>query len=330
MAMNAERVSDEALLDAYSAAVVGAVERVAPAVVKIDVISGGPRHSHARRRRRRGRDEGSGSGFIFTPDGFIVTNSHVVHGAAHITVQLQDGRVLDAQVIGDDPHTDLAVVRVGGTGLETARFADSRTLRVGQVVVAIGNPYGFQCSVTTGVVSALGRALRARTGRLMDDLIQTDAALNPGNSGGPLANSRGEVVGVNTAMIMPAQGSCFAIGSRTAQFVAGRLIRDGRMTRGYLGVGAQPATLPRDVVRRHDLKAQAGAQVISVEPSGPATACGLEPGDIIVSFDGHAVEGIDDLHRRLDAESIDRPIALAWVRREDLRHGVVVPRLAEG
>lgn len=329
MPMNAECRSDEALLDAYSVAVVGAVERVAPAVVKIDVTRRDQRNTRARGRGRRGRDEGSGSGFIFTPDGFIVTNSHVVHDASHISVQLQHGRMLEAHVIGDDPHTDLAVIRVDGTGLEVARFADSRTLRVGQVVVAIGNPYGFQCSVTTGVVSALGRSLRAQTGRLMDDLIQTDAALNPGNSGGPLANSRGEVVGVNTAMIMPAQGICFAIGSRTAQFVASRLIRDGRMTRGYLGVGVQAAVLPRAVARAYGLRGNSAIHVTSVEPGSPAASGGLEPGDIIVSFGDRAVEGVDALHRYLDADSIDRPTALTWLRRQELRHGVVTPRSAD-
>src|SRR5712692_2008460 len=277
-------MTDEQLLDAYSQAVVSAAEQVSPAVVNIEVqsqrgsmSSSDPRHAPEVR--------GSGSGFVLTPDGFILTNSHVVHGAAQIIVTLADGRREQADLIGDDPDTDVAVVRIHAPHLAPARLGDSHTIRVGQLVVAIGNPYGFQCTVTAGVVSALGRSLRSQAGRLIDNVIQTDAALNPGNSGGPLVTSRGDVIGVNTAVILPAQGICFAIGINTATFVAGRLIKDGRIKRGYIGVAGQNVPLPRRLVRFHDLPVEAGVLVVSVEHNSPAERAGLVEGDIIVGFD---------------------------------------------
>jgi len=282
-------VDDGELLDAYSHAVTHAAESVSPSVVNIEL-----RHPD-----RRGDAAGSGSGFVVTPDGFIVTNSHVVHGAAEIGVTLPDGRRLQAVLIGDDPGTDLAVVRVHGDVGLPVRFADSRRIRVGQLAIAIGNPYGFQCTVTAGVVSALGRSLRGAGGRLIDDVVQTDAALNPGNSGGPLVDSRGLVIGVNTAIIRPAQGLCFAIASRTAEFVAGRLIRDGRIRRGWIGVAGQNVPLPRRFVRFHGLGAESGVRVASIERDSPAARAGLREGDVVVGFNEAVVAGIDDLQRLL-------------------------------
>jgi S1-C subfamily serine protease len=284
---------DSVLLDAYSRAVVGAAEKVSPSVVKIDVTQ--------RVNTRRGEREahGGGSGFIFTPDGLILTNSHVVHRASRIEISLNDGRRFPATVIGDDPATDLAVIRIDGTSLVAVPLGDSQQLRVGQLVIAIGNPYGFQYTVTAGVVSALGRSLRSQSGRLIDDVIQTDAALNPGNSGGPLVTSSGQVVGVNTATIMMAQGLCFAIGINTAKFVASRLLRDGRIRRSYIGVVAQTAPLNRRLVRFHDLQVESGVVVLSVESNSPAQRAALREGDVIIGLGGKQVGGIDDLHRLL-------------------------------
>ncbi|MFZ0867486.1 MAG: trypsin-like peptidase domain-containing protein [Candidatus Sulfotelmatobacter sp.] len=286
---------DESLLDAYSRAVTGAVAVVSPSVVNIEVHQAAERTRSGEPRERRG----GGSGFVFTPDGLILTNSHVVHEAERIEITLADGRRMPASAIGDDPASDLAVVRVDEPGLTAAALGDSQQLRVGQLVVAIGNPYGFQSTVTAGVVSALGRSLRSYSGRLIDDVIQTDAALNPGNSGGPLVDSAGRVVGVNTATILPAQGICFAIGINTAKFVASRLLRDGRIRRSYIGVSAQTVPVHRRVVRFYDLAKESGALVLSVEENSPAKRAGLRDGDIIVALKGHAVAGVDDLHRVL-------------------------------
>lgn len=287
-----------------------AVETVGPAVVKIDA-------GHA-----------GGSGVVFTPDGLIVTNSHVVDRAARVSVDLPDGRSMRADLVGHDADTDLAVIRVSassGTSLPWATLGDSRGVRVGQVAIAIGNPYGFHHSVTTGVVSALGRSLRARSGRLMDDIIQTDAALNPGNSGGPLVTTRGEVIGVNTAMILPAQGLCFAIASNTARFVAARLIRDGRIRRSYIGVGGQNVPIPRAVARANQLAVTSGVLVVSVEPESPATTAGLRDGDVVLAFDGGAVTGIDDLLRRLTDDRIGVPTPLTILRAGRRRQLTIVP-----
>jgi S1-C subfamily serine protease len=312
---------DLELLDAYSKAVIRAADRVSPAVVNIEVHLEGKRPDP----RIPGEKQGAGSGFVFTPDGFILTNSHVVHEASRIEVALPDGRHYQAQRIGEDPDTDLAVIRITGSNLQPAKLGDSQDLRVGQMVIAIGNPYGFQCSVTAGVVSALGRSLRAQSGRLMDDIIQTDAALNPGNSGGPLVSSGGEVVGVNTAVILPAQGLCFAIAINTATFVAGRLIKDGRITRGYLGIGGQNVPLLRRFVRFYHLPAESGVLVISVEPESPAQRAGIREGDVIIGYEGHSVAGIDDLHRLLTEGRVGARSPLELLRYTDRLVLEVVP-----
>jgi S1-C subfamily serine protease len=304
----APSVDDARLLDAYSEAVVNAVERVSPSVVKIDV-------EHA---DRRGRQGGSGSGFVFTTDGFALTNSHVVHGAVKITAVLADGRRVPATLVGDDPDTDLAVVRLAADGIPPATLGESRHVRVGQVAIAIGNPFGFHATVTTGVVSALGRSLRAQSGRLIDDVLQTDASLNPGNSGGPLVNTRGEVIGVNTAMILPAQGICFAIAVDLAKFVATSLIRDGRIVRGWIGVAGQNARLRRQLVRRHELAHDSGVLVLSVEKGSPAERTGLRDGDVIVSLAGQPVAGVDDLHKRLTGNAIGVLTSIAVLRNSEL------------
>jgi len=307
--------ADEGLLDAYSRAVIEAAERVSPSVVYIQVT--GP--ANRRRQGRPGPDEltGSGSGFVFTPDGFILTNSHVVHGASKVEVTLMDGRRFQAQLIGDDPDTDLAVIRITAPNLVPAQLGDSQSIRVGQLVIAIGNPYGFQYSVTAGVVSALGRSLRAQSGRLMDGVIQTDAALNPGNSGGPLVNSRGEVIGVNTATILPAQGICFATSIDTAKFVAGRLIRDGKISRSYIGVAGQNVPIPRRIVRFYQLAVETGVLVVSFETNGETSAAqeaGLLAGDLLVEFDGQPIRGIDDLHKLLTDERIGKQTPVTVIR----------------
>ncbi len=294
--------SDDHLLDAYSKAVVQAAEGVGPSVVNIEV------------RRQDGRRQGSGSGFVFTPDGFVLTNSHVVHRADRVEVTLSDGRRPDAHVVGDDPDTDLAVVRVYAPQLRPARLGESKSIRVGQLAIAIGSPYGFQCTVTAGVVSALGRSFRANTGRLIDDIIQTDAALNPGNSGGPLVNSRGEVIGVNTAVILPAQGICFALSIDTAKYVAGWLIKEGKIRRSYIGVGGQNVPLHRRLVRHYPLAAASGVLVISVAPGGPAARAGLREGDVLVDFSGQPVSSIDALHKLLTSERIGAKSQLTIIR----------------
>jgi len=298
---------DTALLDAYSNAVVHAVELVGPSVVTIEI---------GRENARRGLG-GQGSGFVIAPDGLILTNSHVVHKASNVHVSLPDGRRVPAQLIGEDPETDLAVIRASASGLPPLTLGNSQAIKVGQLAIAIGNPLGFSATVTAGVVSALGRSLRSRSGRLMDDIIQTDAALNPGNSGGPLVNSRGEVIGVNTAVISGAQGLCFAIAANTAQFVAGRLIRDGRIRRSYIGVAGQNTTIARQIVRFYGLAASSGILVATIEPDSPAANSLLREGDIIVALDGHDVAGIDQLHRLLTEDRIGNRTPLTVIRRTE-------------
>jgi S1-C subfamily serine protease len=292
---------DSALLDSYSQTICDVAERASSSVVKLDV-------------EHKGRRGGSGSGFIFTPDGLVLTNSHVVRGASRITASLPDGQRFVANLVGEDEASDIGVVRIEAPAPHALKLGDSKQLRVGQIAIAIGNPFGFQATVTAGVVSALGRSLRSESGRLIDDVIQTDAALNPGNSGGPLVNSRAEVIGVNTATIRPAQGICFAIAINTAIFVAGKLLKDGYIRRGYIGVEAQTAKVLRAVVRFHDLPADTGALVLSAEENGPAYKAGLRPGDVIVMMDGKPVDGVDALHRLLTEDAVERRVELAIIR----------------
>jgi S1-C subfamily serine protease len=299
---------DGALLDAYSSAVIHAVEAVGPAVVRVDAARGG------------------GSGVLFTPDGLILTNSHVVEQSGPLTVVMTDGRSRRADLIGQDGDTDLAVIRIDGSSLPWATLGDSRAVRVGQIAIAIGNPYGFHHSVTAGVVSALGRSLRARSGRLMDDIIQTDAALNPGNSGGPLVTTRGDVIGVNTATILQAQGLCFAIASNTARFVAARLIRDGRIRRSYIGLAGQTVPIPRAVARENQLAVTSGVFVVSVEKNSPAAAAGLRDGDVVLALAGTPVTGVDDLHRLLTDERIGEATAVTILRAARRRQMTITPR----
>jgi len=306
--------SESDALDAYSRVVTSVAESVSPSVVRIQVET------------RNGRG-GSGSGFAFTPDGFILTNSHVVHGAEQIKVWTPESGEFVAQRIGEDPDTDLALVRIDAPGLQAVKLGDSRKIRVGQLVVAIGNPYGFQYTVTAGVVSALGRSLRSQSGRLIEDVIQTDAALNPGNSGGPLVNSAGEVVGVNTATILPAQGLCFAISINTAQFIASKLIREGVVRRSYIGVQAQTATLNRAIAHHYDLKIATGALVIAAEPQSPADKAGLREGDLIVAVESEPVEGVDVLHRVLNEERIGQATRFTVLRGSQKVNVQVIPEV---
>jgi S1-C subfamily serine protease len=292
---------DDILLDEYSKAVVGAAERVGPAVAHLEVEIG----------KRRG----NGSAFAFTPDGLLLTNSHVVHGARRIQATFADGTSREADLIGDDPHTDTAVVRIGASSLPAVTLGSSRAVRVGQLAIAIGNPYGFQHTVTAGVVSALGRSLRTQSGRLVDDVLQTDAALNPGNSGGPLVDSRGEVIGVNTAIIPMAQGICFATAIDTVKWVVVQLLRDGKVRRGYLGIAGANMALARRTARHFELANARAVRVESVEAGGPAIRAGVETGDLIVAFDGLTVDGIDALHRLLTLERIGKPALMTVVRR---------------
>jgi S1-C subfamily serine protease len=305
------QASDDDLLDAYSTAVVQAVEAIGPAVVRVE------------------REQGGGSGVIFTPDGFALTNSHVVHKADQLTVTLSDGRAMRGDLVGDDPHTDLAVVRIDANSLPWAGLGDSRRVRVGQMAIAIGNPFGFHHSATAGIVSGVGRSLRAGSGRLMDDIIQTDASLNPGNSGGPLVTSRAEVIGINTATILPAQGLCFAVASNTARFVAGRLISDGRIRRSYIGVAGQNVPVPRRVGERARLTSLSGVLVMSVEAASPASHARLVTGDIIIGFADVPVTGVDDLHRILTAERIGVPSTLTILRNGTRRQLAVTPEEAK-
>jgi S1-C subfamily serine protease len=299
--------TDVELLDAYSRAVTTAARRVAPAVVNVEI------------------DHGAGSGFVFAPDGLILTNSHVVGDAGHVTVTTLDGERFHADVIGNDPHTDIAVLRVSAHGLPAVTFGDSSLLLPGQLVIAIGNPFGFQHTVTTGVVSALGRGLRARTGRLMDNLIQTDAALNPGNSGGPLVTSAGAVVGVNTAVIRGGQGIAFAVPINTAQLVVSALLRDGRVRRGVLGVSAQTVPIPRRLVHEHLLPTDRGVLISEVQPGSPADIAGLRGGDIVIDFAGTPVTNVDALHRQLTGDRIDVPTPIRVLRSGTPRRIIIVP-----
>ena len=292
-------------LDPYSAQVVHAFDRVGPAVVHVTAFA------------RDGRPAGQGSGVIFTPDGYVLTNSHVVAKAARLQASLTDGQTFDAAPVGDDPATDIAVLRLSGTGHPHAELGVSAALRVGQLVVAIGNPLGFTCTVTAGILSALGRTLRTRAGGLLDSVIQTDAPLNPGNSGGPLVSGRGRVVGINTAMIAPAQGICFAIGIDTAIWVATRLMRDGKVRRSRLGLSAQTVPIATRVRRFHGLQQASGVMVSELAPDGPGKQAGLQAGDVLVAFDGIPLTGVDDLHRALTAERSGMALPLDLLRRAE-------------
>jgi len=310
--------SDEVLLDAYSTAVIRAVERVSPAVVKIDV-------------KKAGRvPGGSGSGFVFTPDGLVLTNSHVVHDAGSVHLIFADGQSASATLVGEDPDTDTAVLRADSTVLTPAALGKSQNLKVGQLAIAVGNPYGFQFTVTAGVVSALGRSMRSASGRMMDEIIQTDAALNPGNSGGPLVNSLGEVIGINTATILPAQGICFAIGIDTAKFVASQLLQYGRVRRSWIGIAGQNVPLPRRLVYEYKLPINTAVLINEVYPESPAAQAGLLPGDIIVAFGERNTAGIDELHRLLTADAANRSTTLTILRGVARRQLPIVPLPKEG
>ena len=305
--------NDDQLLDSYSRTIAAVVNRVRPSVVNIRISSSN-------------RSAGGGSGFFIARDGFILTNSHVVSGAREVEVTLHDARSFPARVIGTDPETDLAVIRIDAPDIQHVRFADSSIIRVGQIAIAVGSPYGFQQTVTAGIVSALGRSMRSESGRLMDEIIQTDAALNPGNSGGPLLNSAGEVIGVNTAVILPAQGICFAISSNTAKFVAGWLIKEGRIRRSSIGVAGQNVPLHPRVMRFHRLPADRGVLIVEVEPGSPAAIAGLQKGDTIVGFKGRPVATIDDLHKQLVASEIGVPSPIMLLRGTEKLFRLIVPR----
>lgn len=311
---------DDAVLDSYSRTVASVVEKVDRTVVNI-------RAHHGNREKNAGSESGgSGSGFIIAPDGYILTNSHVVHGASHLEVTLADGRSFDATLVGDDPETDLAVIRINASQLVHAQFGDSRSIRVGQIAIAIGSPFGFQQTVTAGVVSALGRSMRSQSGRLIDNVIQTDAALNPGNSGGPLVNSRGEIIGVNTAIILPAQGICFAIASNTAEFVTAWLIKEGLVRRSWIGVAGQNVPIHRRVVVFHRLPVDHGVLISGIEPGSPASRAGLRVGDVIVTFRCESVSGIDELHRLLVANVIGVSSTITVLRHTEKLELVVTPQ----
>jgi S1-C subfamily serine protease len=304
-AVEARTISDDqALLDAYSRAVIDVVDRLGPAVVRLDIKGNG-----------QARPAGTGSGVVVAPDGLVLTNSHVVGGGSRVDVATVDGRHLTARVVGDDPDTELALVRINeSVTLPTAQLGDSKRLKPGQVVIAIGHPLGFESTVTTGVISALGRSLRASTGRLIDDVIQTDAALNPGNSGGPLVSTRGEVIGINTAVIMGAQGICFAVASNTANFVLGELVRHGRVRRAFIGIAAQHTPIPRRIRHAADLSQDSAVMVAGIEPSGPAARAGIQAGDIVLGVDGKTITGSDDLIRQLTGDKIGRAVELDILR----------------
>jgi S1-C subfamily serine protease len=306
--MPLDTTPDRELLDAYSHAVVGAVEAVAPAVAHLRVSG------KARGARSEAESAGSGSGFLFTPDGYMITNSHVAGGAKEIRASFPDGAEYPAYLVGDDPDTDIAVIQIHGGPFAALQLGDSAALKVGQLAVAVGNPLGFECSVTAGVISALGRTLRTQSGRSVDDVLQTDAALNPGNSGGPLVDARGRVIGVNTATILGAQGLCFAIAANTAQFVALEILRHGQVRRSYLGLSAQTVQIPRRIVRALGRHAETGARVMGVAPGSPAEGAGLQSGDLLLTFDGLEVTGIDHLHRLLSGERIGLEVSVTALR----------------
>ncbi len=308
---------DSYLLDDYSRTVTSVAERVSRSVVKIDV--------EQQRGPSAAVQSGSGSGFVFTPDGFIITNSHVVHGASKIQVKTLDGESFSAHLVGEDPDTDLALIRIDAPHLFAVTLGDSQSIRVGQLAIAIGNPYGFQYTVTAGVVSALGRSLRSQSGRLIEDVIQTDAALNPGNSGGPLVNARGEVIGVNTATILPAQGLCFAISVNTAKFIAGRLIKDRFIRRSYIGLQAQTAPLNRTIAKFHGVENKTGALALTIEPKSPAERAGMREGDVIVRFGGEEILGVDGLHKLLNEERTGSATPVVVLRGKNKLELVVTP-----
>ncbi|MEM7725481.1 MAG: trypsin-like peptidase domain-containing protein [Cyanobacteria bacterium P01_A01_bin.45] len=295
--------ADERLLDAYSQAVISVVDKVSPGVVNIEVqrqIKGQNRYSQIPTRE----SQGNGSGIVFTSDGYILTNSHVISDASHLEVTLADGQSYKGELIGDDPDTDLAVIRINAPNLVPVTLGDSESLRVGQLAIAIGNPYGFQATVTTGVISACGRSFRSRSGRLIDNIIQTDAALNPGNSGGPLVSSHGEVIGINTAVIMSAQGICFAVPVNAAKTVIPLLLKDGKVRRGYIGIGGQNVQIPRQIVLFHELSVERGIFVFSIEKYSPASRSGLLEGDVIVGFNNQPLSCVDDLHKVLTHQEV--------------------------
>lgn len=311
---------DSELLDAYSKTVVKVAKQVSDAVVQIKVTK-------KQRRVRGGRRSpySTGSGFIISTDGYIVTNSHVVSGAQKIEVVLQDGRIFKGQMIGDDPATDIAVLQIDAQNLIAVKFGDSDRLQVGQLAIALGNPYGFQYSLTAGVVSALGRTLRSESGRLIDDVIQTDAALNPGNSGGPLVNSSGQVIGVNTAVILPAQGLCFAVASNLARYIVGKLIMEGKVRRAYIGIAGQVVRFNSRVIKRYQLDVKSGIHVQDVEADGPAYNSELQKGDFIIGFEDQPVQSIDDLHKFLDDSTIGKKKYLKVLRSGRILNVNVVP-----
>jgi S1-C subfamily serine protease len=314
--------NDDAVLDAYSQTVSSVASAVSSGVVRVDVF--GPEKDGGSRR------VGTGSGFVFTPDGYIITNSHVVHGGSRFVVQTIEGETFPGFKVGDDPHTDLALLSIDAPRVTALPLGDSRHLRVGQLVVAVGNPLGFQYTVTAGVVSALGRSIRSRSGMLIEDVIQTDAALNPGNSGGPLVDSRGRVIGVNTAAIPSAQGLCFAISINTAKIIAGELIRKGVVRRSQLGVQGQTAPLHKQLRRFHDLPQETGVLVLGVDANSPAASAGLREGDVLLEIDGAELEGIDSLFSHLTEAAAGKPAALRVLRGRDVIRVEVVPRSIEG
>jgi S1-C subfamily serine protease len=310
-------IEEDELFDAYSKSVINASSVVSPAVVNLNVTTNSGNNSSKR--------SGSGSGFIFTPDGFILTNSHVVHNSSRIEVILSDGRRYLADNMGDDPDTDLAVIRIDSPNIAPVTFGDSEKIKVGQLAIAIGNPYGFQATVTAGVISALGRSLRASSGRLIDNVIQTDAALNPGNSGGPLVNSKGEVIGVNTAAILPAQNICFAIAINTAKFVAGKLIKDGKIKRSIIGIAGQNVPIHRRIIRFYNLPVEKGILITAIEKNSPSQKAGLSEGDIIIGFNGQPVSGIDDLHKLLTDTQVGKESNIKILRRTEIIALEIIP-----